>query len=77
MKNIHFCITLDVGMSEEEIRKCGELLEETFREYLVNHVHNGDHIYSTAGKTLFRHVVKEITESNDYDWHENWGEMED
>jgi len=75
MKDIHFCITLSVGMTENEVQKCAEFLEETFHEYIINNIPMGDHIYSTAGKTMFRHVVEEMLRPENYNWHEKWNDM--
>lgn len=75
MKDIHFCITLDVGMTKEQVQECAKCLENTFHKYLICRVENGEHIYSTAGRTMFRHVTEQMLQSDDYNWHEVWSEM--
>ena len=76
MKDINLCITLNVEMNKDEVRECAEILEETFHQYVTENIRNGDHLYSTAGKVMFRHVIEEMLKSEDYNWHELWSEIE-
>lgn len=74
MKDIHFSIALSVGMDEKQVQGCAEFLERVFHQFVATHIENGDHVYSSAGKVLFRHVIHEMFESESYDWHKVWGE---